>query len=343
MRYLVPLQELLGMLPSRTWQQEWNQLVIEMLLLRGYSRRDYANETWVMQNNTIEHNKVNFGEEIEQLISAGWETERAVACVLLFAVRQSMARALRERDPCFAASTYALTDLLTEEARKQQRSAHPPMRPLYINLRGAHGLEVDDPAWSQLEVPDASGFRGLISNAVVKGESDPRNFSELGFCARETYVNNLVKYEVQNSDVVCFESAPADENGLHAAVMFGDGPRGAFPPNCLFELTRVVEEGFEAPNGVFVRQRLLVVRATFAWQLTTSEAQRVAHVVLTSREARYTRALIGTCFFLDAPLSCAGVRLPIEVARHIARIAASANEEEGGGEREEEEDGVHGD
>ena len=50
-------------------------------------------------------------------------------------------------------------------------------------------------AWPQ--VPDANGFRGLISNSVVKGESDPRNFSELGFCARETYVNNLVKYEVQ--------------------------------------------------------------------------------------------------------------------------------------------------
>lgn len=57
-RYLVPLQELLGPMPSRTWQEEWNDLVIEMLLLRGYSRRDYANHTWVMQNNTIEHNKV---------------------------------------------------------------------------------------------------------------------------------------------------------------------------------------------------------------------------------------------------------------------------------------------
>lgn len=65
---------------------------------------------------------------------------------------QSMARALRERDPCFAASTYALTDVLTEEARKQGQGSHPPMRPLYINLRGAHGLEVDDPAWAQLEV-----------------------------------------------------------------------------------------------------------------------------------------------------------------------------------------------
>lgn len=32
---------------------------------------------------------------------------------------------------------------------------------------------------------------------MVKGECDPRNFSELGFCARETYVNNVVKYEVQ--------------------------------------------------------------------------------------------------------------------------------------------------
>lgn len=129
----------------------------------------------------------------------------------------------------------------------------------------------------------------------------------------------------QNSDVVCFESSPADDEGLHAAVMFGDCPRGAFPPNCLFELMHVIEHGFEAPNGVFVRQRLLVVRATFAWQLTTIEAQRVAHVVLTSREARYTRALMGTCFF-NGPQSSAGVRLPLEVARHVARFAAEHKE-----------------
>ena len=100
------------------------------------------------------------------------------------------------------------------------------------------------------------------------------------------------------------------------------------------------------------------MRATFAYHLTTSEALRVEHVVRTSREARYTRALVGTYYFLtatqcvphtggqhtggtsrggatcppghvstSAPTSgptmrLHGMRLPLEVARYIARIAA---------------------
>ena len=169
--------------------------------------------------------------------------------------------------------------------------------------------------------PDA-GPVSLTSSSVVKAECDTQCFLPDGFAVRNTYVGGQVVHEFVNADVVCFESAPADEEGLHAAVMFGDGPRGAFPPNCLFELMHVIEDGFEAPNGVFVRQRLLVVRATFAWQLTAQEALRVAHVVLTSREARYTRALIGTCFFRDSPQCCGGLTLPLVVARHIARIAS---------------------
>ena len=94
--------------------------------------------------------------------------------------------------------------------------------------------------------------------------------------------------------MVWFESLPDDEHGSHGCVLMdAEGFEGAFPPNCLFELRHVIEDGFEAPNGVFVRQRLLVVRATFAWQLLTTEARRVGRVVLTAREAKYTRALLG--------------------------------------------------
>ncbi len=313
-----------------------------------------------------------------------------------------MARALRERDPCYAAATHALSDVLIEEARKQQcvpSSARPaallapegsagssagsssyhaslstaaadgdgegggdPPRPppnLYMNIRGAHGLIIDDPAWGRIEEA-----QGLTSTAPVKGEREDRNFSELGFCARETYVNNLIKYEVQDSDVVCFESAAADECGMHAAVMLGDGLRGAFPPNTRFTLKEVIEGGFTAPNGVRVQQRLLVVTATFAWQLSTREEQRVRHVVMTAREANITRALIGTLSF-DARGRCgsgsatvgggSSLRLPPDLARYIARLAAAldmadaaaaatmapevAAEEGAGGDDDDDEDG----
>ena len=47
-----------------------------------------------------------------------------------------------------------------------------------------------------------------------------------------------------------------------AAIML-DECSGAFPPNTLFRLRSVQEGGFEAPSGVFVKQRLLTVSATF--------------------------------------------------------------------------------
>ena len=74
-----------------------------------------------------------------------------------------------------------------------------------------------------------------------------------------------IRARAQNSDVVCFESAPADDEGLHAAVMFGDGPRGAFPPNTLFELKEERGPGeWEAPNGTHPARRLyMVYKATY--------------------------------------------------------------------------------
>ncbi len=51
--YLSPLQNIIGPPPPREWQDEWIPLVIEMLLLRGYSKRDFANRRWVTNNNTV--------------------------------------------------------------------------------------------------------------------------------------------------------------------------------------------------------------------------------------------------------------------------------------------------
>ena len=68
---------------------------------------------------------------------------------------------------------------------------------------------------------------------------------------------------VVDSPVVCFESAPSDEHGFHTAAVMTE-TNGAFPPNTLFALKRVEEPGqWEAPNGVFPQQRLLVVTATY--------------------------------------------------------------------------------
>ena len=48
---------------------------------------------------------------------------------------------------------------------------------------------------------------------------------------------------------------------MHAGL--ADGDAAAFPPNTLFRLKRVERRGFTAPNGVFVKQPLYVVSATY--------------------------------------------------------------------------------
>jgi hypothetical protein len=50
---------------------------------------------------------------------------------------------------------------------------------------------------------------------------------------------------------------------MHAPVMQPSGTAGAFAPNCFFTLKDKLEHGSEAPNGIWVRQTLLVVTATY--------------------------------------------------------------------------------
>ena len=70
--------------------------------------------------------------------------------------------------------------------------------------------------------------------------------------------------ELQDSDIVCFESMPDDEHSSHCAILTNSDVDGVFPPNTLFRLKCVEEPGtWRAPGDVFPRQRLLVVTATY--------------------------------------------------------------------------------
>ena len=62
---------------------------------------------------------------------------------------------------------------------------------------------------------------------------------------------------------MCFLPEPDDERGMHAPVMRGTYSC-IFPPNTRFELQEVIgPREWEAPNGVYPQQRLLVVTATY--------------------------------------------------------------------------------
>ena len=247
---------------------------------------------------------VVFKNSIDADVAAGWERADAEAFHVLQAVQPAMAAALREDDPRYAASTYALTDVFHRRVRMQEEASAAAPPPLYRNLRGEFGLVGSDPSWANLLTADANGVRGLTSSALVNGACDDRNFKPEGFAAFGSTADGTNSYTTIRSPVVCFESAPTDERGMHSALM--GRTDGYFPPNTLFRLKKVDRTGFTAPNGVFVRQPLYTVVATYRPPRDAAAAGGAAGRYMAppttlqygNREA-YVRALRGVT---DAPM-----------------------------------------
>ena len=108
---------------------------------------------------------------------------------------------MREGRKDFARSTYALCDALHATFRKQQQdrqqkqavraavegdtnaslatSALPP--PLYTNLEGKYGLQEGDARWRNLRAPDEAGFRGLLSETLVRANDRVDCFDKEGY------------------------------------------------------------------------------------------------------------------------------------------------------------------
>eukprot|EP00966_Prymnesium_polylepis_P176666 4090650-Prymnesium_polylepis.1 len=69
-------------------------------------------------------------------------------------------------------------------------------------------------------------------------------------------------YQLVDSDVVCFRSAPADADGYHSLIQLG-GASYALPPLATVTLERVQQPDEWEVCGHRVRQRLLTVSATY--------------------------------------------------------------------------------
>ena len=150
--------------------------------------------------------------------------------------------------------------------RAKSEGDHETAPMLYRHLRGAIGsLVAVDEQWATIETPDHTGFCGLCSSGITVGDCDPANFGEGGYL-QAFRKDKSTTYTLQDSDVVGFVSRVEDESGIHSAILTYNDQTGAFPPNTLFRLQEVKAPGtWEAPGGkgIFPRQRLLVVTATY--------------------------------------------------------------------------------
>jgi hypothetical protein len=251
---------------TTSWQDEWANLTAEWAHLTDQAHK----KKWLVRQQNIESCRVTYAKQIEACVTTGWPDRHAAAYWLLQARIPALSRALRDRDPCYAASLHTLTEVLVGAAHRQGGVAPA----LYCNLRGKLSLCVNDEQWMRLEVPDHTGFRGCSSSALVRASCCAECFTSDGFAARVTKtltgkfeggrktLRKTVAYEVQRgSPVVCFESAAASSATMHSAIMVS-AEDGVFPPNTLFRL-RSVAPSFTAPNGVHVQRTLLTVSATY--------------------------------------------------------------------------------
>ena len=211
-------------------------------------------------------------ESVAPLIDMGWSKDDAMTfqCLSWPGPRSAIALCLTASDPSLSACTYALSSVLFRQA-KVQAQAGLEMPKLYRHLRGRPLLARGGGSLVGIH-RDArrNGLvRGLTSPVLVKARTgeppDDLCFDTKGFMQYDYADGQRMK--VQDSPIVCFESGPASDQGMHAAIATegsqGRGHHGAFPPNTLYRLVEVKPPGWTTPNGIVVNQKLLVVRATY--------------------------------------------------------------------------------
>lgn len=236
--YLRSLPELLpAPVSASAWRDEWPELFAENLRMTGQEVDESKDAAWAAKHESVQKWTEKLAGDIGAIIALGAPREEAEAYVLLTSKRFAMARRLRERDPKYAASTFALTDAIVAQSTRQA-AAGVVAPALFYNLRGLNSLVRGDPSWDRITLPDNTGFRGVCSSALCAADcgTSAEAFSEKGFCVYHREPDGSISFPAQDSPVVKFESAPEDEHGLHTAVMVKEGVYGVFPPNTLFRL-----------------------------------------------------------------------------------------------------------
>ena len=261
--FLRSLEEQIGAPTRRPWREELFENI-------GQQRISAPRAPNLLPNLGVVTRNAESEESVAPLIDMGWSKDDAMTfqCLSWPGPRSAIALCLTASDPSLSACTYALSSVLFRQA-KVQAQAGLEMPKLYRHLRGLFSLEEADPSWASIETPDATGFRGLTSPVLVKARTgeppDDLCFDSKGFMQYDYADGQRMK--VQDSPIVCFESGPASDQGMHAAIATegsqGRGHHGAFPPNTLYRLVKVKPPGWTTPNGIVVNQKLLVVRATY--------------------------------------------------------------------------------
>ena len=153
---------------------------------------------------------------IKWKVDNGWPRKQAEAYTVISAGLQApLAAAVRERSKRYEASMHVVCEALAQQAKQMTQPA--PL--VYINLTGKFGLATQDPAWQALLQPGASAGVSFVTNGlVVASQPYAKTFpDDKGYymCVNS---DGKETFQLQDSDIVCFRSAPADADGYHSLV-----------------------------------------------------------------------------------------------------------------------------
>eukprot|EP00747_Dinoflagellata_sp_TGD_P115066 gnl/TRDRNA2_/TRDRNA2_172064_c0_seq1.p1 gnl/TRDRNA2_/TRDRNA2_172064_c0~~gnl/TRDRNA2_/TRDRNA2_172064_c0_seq1.p1 ORF type:complete len:313 (+),score=41.01 gnl/TRDRNA2_/TRDRNA2_172064_c0_seq1:79-1017(+) len=244
---------------ARSWRDEWVAVRMREMQLQGMGSLLRPEHMAPGGPGSIDSMTIHLEEYIQWQVNAGWPREHAEAYTLLaVCARAALGADLREKSGFFPASLQLVRKVLSDSAKRLSGAAPPA----YRNLSGLFGLATEDPAWEVLAGPEVVPGITFTTSSIVAGYRGRAYFRDTeGFYVGVNRKNTVV-FEVQNSDVVCFQSAEKDAMGFHSLIQAAEGTYD-LPPGAVVKLLKVEPPGSWMVYGKHVKRRLLVVSVTY--------------------------------------------------------------------------------
>ena len=252
------LAHAVGPKPDRSWETEWQRLRSDELALTGQSVPPGAFGRGGSES--VETRVAAFEKTIAWAKAAGWSDVHAEAYTLISCCgRAALARALRANSPAYAACTHLAFEALSSAAS----SLREPAPPCYTSLEGRFGLCALDPCWAALLDAGAKVGLQLVTSAIVFGDAGAGALKAEGF---HKLVNRdgATEYELQESDVVCFVSHAAADEGMHRSLVQTGGSSYDVPPMATCTLDRIDGPGEWEAHGVRPQRRRFSVTVSYS-------------------------------------------------------------------------------
>lgn len=210
---------------------------------------------------SIENGPLKFhASAVNACVASGvWSREHAEAFFTASSVLTApLAASIHDRSDRYAATAHVVCEALALQAKQRPHYTYTHA-PHYTNLTGDLGLATD-PAWLTLLQPEAEPGLSFTTDGLTRALADEAAFPNDKGLHRNLSIDGCT---LQDSDVVCFQSAPSDAEGHHSLLPVPFCHSRFLPPLATVTLESVQAPGEWEVRGLRVKQRLFTVSVSF--------------------------------------------------------------------------------